>query len=320
MILQEAIDRYTQDLTLQNASPQTIHCKIALLKQFKAFCAQKGIESIEQITPQALDEYRLFQFERVNVWGRRNSPSGYNNLLIAVKTLLAYLHEQELIPNNPGTRLKLAKMPQHLPSGVLSPQEIRRMLHTPDLSTVKGWRDRAMLELLWSAAPRVHELTDLSLEDVDLDNGLLYIRKGKGNKDRVSILGKMAVRYLGPYILKIRPRFAHDCPYLFPNLRGGHMSTVCVGKLVKKYASKAGIAKRVHPHCFRASAATAMLRKGANLRVLQSYLGHARLNTLQHYLSLTVDDLKKAHNRCHPRNRDAETFQKVPVDGNSLPA
>jgi len=320
MTLQEAINRYTQSLTLENASAQTIYAKISTLKQFKAFCEQKGIESIEQITPQALDEYRLFQFERINIRGRRNSLSGYNNLLTAVKTLFNFLHEQELVPLNLGTRMRLAKMPQQLPGGILSPQEIRRMIHTPDLQTVKGWRDRAMLEVLWSAAPRVHEITDLSLEDVDLDNGLLYIRKGKGNKDRVSILGKMAVRYLGSYILKVRPRFAHDCPYLFPNLRGGHMSTVCVRKLVKKYASKAGIAKRVHPHCFRASAATAMLRKGANLRVLQSYLGHARLNTLQHYLSLTVDDLKKAHNRCHPRNRDAETYQKAPVDGDSMPA
>jgi len=105
MILQDAIDRYIQDLALQNASPQTIHCKIAALRQFKAFFEHKGIENIEPITPQALDEYRLFQFERLNNRGRRNTPAGYNNLLIAVKTLFAFLHEQELIPLNLGTRI-----------------------------------------------------------------------------------------------------------------------------------------------------------------------------------------------------------------------
>jgi integrase/recombinase XerD len=154
------------------------------------------------------------------------------------------------------------------------------------------------------------ELKNLLLQDVDYTDGLLRINSGKGNKDRVVPIGKIACRYLENYIKAVRPSFIRH-PYnnhLFLSLRGNRFSHNALTDMVKSYARKAKIKKNISPHTFRHTCATLMLRNKANVRHIQELLGHASLDTTQVYTSVSIADLKEVHSKCHPREKDNEAL------------
>jgi integrase/recombinase XerD len=141
---------------------------------------------------------------------------------------------------------------------------------------------------------------------VDYQDGLIKVNNGKGGKDRFVPIGRIACRYLENYIKSVRPELminkAED--HLFLTMRGSRMSKNIVWDLVKKYTRKAKIKKNVHPHTFRHSFATGMLKNKADLNTIRKILGHSSLTTTQIYTHLTITDLKAVHKRCHPREKD----------------
>ena len=195
-----------------------------------------------------------------------------------------------------------------MPRGILTRSEARRIINAPDRSCTLGYRDKAILEVLYTTGIRKEELNNLTLNDVDYNDGFLRIIQGKGRKDRIVPLGRICCRYLENYIKSVRPELIKD-PYnnhLFLSSRGNKLSKNVAWELVKKYAKKAKIKKNVSPHTFRHTCATAMLKNKADIRAVQELLGHESLDTTQVYTRVTINDLKEVHSRCHPREKDKE--------------
>jgi integrase/recombinase XerD len=297
---------YIRALTVRNLSRRTILAVSWKLTKFLGYLESRGITGIDQITSGALREYQMALFESVNDRGRPNTISYQNGLLSTAKNFTRFLKDNDYIVSDPGRSVMYAKEPQRLPTGVLSVSEARKIIHAPDVKTAIGYRDRTLLEVLYSSAIRKEELNNLTLSDVDYHDGFLRITEGKGNKDRIVPIGRIACRYLENYIKSVRPALIHDPynPHLFFTLRGKKFSKNVAWELIKKYAKKAKIHKNVHPHTFRHSCATAMLKNRADIRTIQKLLGHASHTSTQVYTHLSITDLKDVHTRCHPREKD----------------
>jgi integrase/recombinase XerD len=301
-------EKYRGHLTLLNYSPNTIKGRLFYLNRFFAYLQALGIEEITAVTKETIRDYQTHLYEEINRKGEPNSIVTQNNQLKVVKSFFRFLCENDYLVGDPARDISYAKEPKRLPRSILTSAEMKRLLHAPDTKTALGYRDRAVLEILYSSGIRKEELNHLLLQDVDYNDGFLRINSGKGNKDRVVPIGKIACRYLENYIKAVRPSLIRD-PYnnhLFLSLKGNRLSKNMVWEIVKRYTKKAKIKKTISPHTFRHTCATLMLRNKANIRHIQEMLGHASLDSTQVYTSVSITDLKEVHARCHPRERDKD--------------
>jgi integrase/recombinase XerD len=299
---------YLQALQVRNFSERTVQGRRFLLEKFLLFLAGRGIAHTDGVTREVLADYQTELYHAVNLRGRPNCVSYQNNRLSAVKGFTRFLKERDYIVADPARDIPYAKPPKRLPRGILTPSEARKLINTPDTGCAIGYRDHTIMEVLYTTGIRKDELIKLSLEEVDYDDGFLRINGGKGNKDRVVPLGRIACRYLENYIKSVRSEFIKN-PYnhhLFLSTRGNRLSKNMVWELVKKYAKKAKLKKSVSPHTFRHSCATAMLRNKADIRAVQELLGHESLESTQIYTHISINDLKETHKRCHPREKEKE--------------
>jgi len=279
-----------------------------MLERFLAYLHTRGIDRVDGINKAMLGDYQTELYHEINKRGRPNCVSYQNGMLSAVKGFMRFLKERDYIVSDPALDIPYAKLPKRLPRGVLTATEARKIINAPDTSCILGYRDKTIMEVLYTTGIRKDELNNLDLADVDYHDGFLRINGGKGRKDRIVPLGKIACRYLENYIKSVRPDLIKD-PYnnhLFLTFRGNRFSKNVVWELVKKYAKKAKIKKNVSPHTFRHTCATAMLKNKADIRAVQELLGHESLNTTQIYTRVTINDLKAVHSRCHPREKDKE--------------
>ena len=181
--------------------------------------------------------------------------------------------------------------------------EVDRLLAQPDVSTPRGLRDKALIEVLYASGMRVSELVGVKPGELRLDEGYLTCL-GKGDKERIVPLGDQAVDWLRRYISDGRSRLTRQrsTPWLFVNGRGGPLSRVGVWKLLKTYGLKAGITREISPHVLRHSFATHLLERGADLRAIQVMLGHADLSTTQIYTHVLEARLRAVYDKYHPRH------------------
>ena len=221
--------------------------------------------------------------------------------LSALRRFYQHLEREGRIRNNPCDRVDAPRLGRPLP-GVLSEQEVERLLAAPDLETASGVRDRAMLEVLYATGLRVSELVGLRSEQVNLIQGVLRV-VGKGGKERLVPLGEPAVEWLERYLRKGRPDILGErrTPALFPTSRGRAMTRQAFWHLIKRYAARAGISQGISPHTLRHAFATHLLDHGADLRVVQMLLGHRDISTTQIYTHIARERLKVLHARHHPR-------------------
>jgi integrase/recombinase XerD len=299
---------YLKSLKIRNLSERTVQETRWRLSQFFNYLEDNGITHIDGLTKETVWLYQVHLYETINDKGMQNSTGHQNNLLGAVKQFTRFLKERDYIVSDPSRDIQYAKVPKSLPRGILTSSEARKIMHAPDTSSVIGYRDRTILEVLYSSGIRKAELNHLKLNDVDYHDGFLRVIEGKGKKDRIVPLGRIACRYLENYIKTVRPELIRE-PYnshLFLSLKGNRLSKNVIWELIKKYARKAKIRKNVHPHTFRHTCATAMLRNKADINVIQKLLGHESLNTTQVYISLSITDLKEVHQKCHPREKDRD--------------
>lgn len=299
---------FEQTLKLRNLDQRTIKEKIRKVHCFFSYLTLQEIASVEMITKDIIRGYQTEIYQTINRKGQPNSVSHQNNMLSAVKLFMKFLKEYDYIVADPAADIPYANAPQRLPGSILTVSEARRILNAPDTKSVIGYRDRTILEVLYSTGGRKAEVSNLKLNDVDYHDGFLMINQGKGKKDRVVPLGKIACRYLEHYIKSVRPELIKD-PYnnhLFLSARGGKLSRNVIWELVKKYARQVKMKKNIHCHTFRHSCATAMLRNKADIRVIQELLGHTSLTSTQIYTRVSITDLKEVHSRCHPREKDRE--------------
>jgi integrase/recombinase XerD len=302
-------DKYRDYLSVLNYAKKTVISHVFYLNRFFAWLRGVGINEIGGVTRDIVRDYQTHLFEEINAHtGRPNAVTYQNMSLQAVKSFFRFLVENDYLVGDPAKSVPYAKAPQRLPRSILTQSEAKKVLHAPDTKTVLGYRDRTILEVLYSTGIRKEELNNLLLTDIDYNDGIIRINQGKGKKDRVVPMGKIACRYLENYIKGVRPSLIKD-PYnnhLFLSLRGNRLSKNMVWEIVKSYTKKAKIKKTISPHSFRHTCATLMLRNKANIRHIQELLGHASLDSTQVYASVSITDLKEVHSRCHPRERDKE--------------
>jgi integrase/recombinase XerD len=238
---------------------------------------------------------------------RPYQPSSVARMLVSVRGLYRFLAREERIPADPTTSIGTPKKPRSIPKAI-SIDEIERLLEQPG-QTVLGSRDRAILETLYGGGLRISELVGLDLDDVDLDEGTLLVRAGKGSKARRVPVGRSALAAVGDYVTRARPELARKATRtaaggaLFLNARGGRLSRQGCWKVLKGLAGAANLQEKVSPHTLRHSFATHMLDAGADIRVVQELLGHASISTTQVYTLVSDQRLREVYYTSHPRAR-----------------
>jgi len=221
--------------------------------------------------------------------------------LSSLKVFYRFLMSDGKIQTNPARLISNPKLPRRLP-GVLSGEEVERLLAAPDVQTSRGMRDRAMLELLYASGLRVSELVGLRVAGINLEAG--WVRTiGKGSKERMVPMGSKAQQSLKEYLAYSRPSLLkkRSSSYLFVTSRAKPMSRQAFWKIIKRCGGRAGISKEISPHALRHSFASHLLEHGADLRSVQIMLGHSDISTTQIYTHVTRERLKQIHEKYHPR-------------------
>ena len=220
--------------------------------------------------------------------------------IASIKNLYSYLVIKQLVSVNPATKLVADKSVQKLPQ-ILTSREVELLLEQPRCVDAKGYRDRAMLELLYATGMRVTELIELDIGDVNLGAGV--VRCHSRNKERAIPMYPAAIKALEDYITLVRPQMIAmpDEPSLFVNVSGERMSRQGFWKIIKYYQKKANIEKEITPHTLRHSFAAHLLENGADIHAIQEMLGHADISSTQVYSQLVKKQLKDVYNKAHPR-------------------
>jgi integrase/recombinase XerD len=294
MALEAAVDAYLAHLRVERAlSPHTVAAYGRDLAGFAAFAAAAGVEE-----PRALD------LAVVSGWlgslGRAGlSPRTAARKLSAARGLIRFLLREGELSEDPTRLAARPRLGRRLPRP-LAESEVVRLIETPDASTLRGARDRAMLSVAYAAGLRVSELVGLTLGDVDLRRGVVSVL-GKGSKRRLVPLGEVALAHLDAYLAARAATEPAPATTLFLSPRGGPLTRQGFWKIVGQYARAAGISARVHPHRLRHSFATHLLAGGADLRSVQTLLGHANVVTTEIYTHVSREHLHAVHRRSHPR-------------------
>lgn len=223
-------------------------------------------------------------------------------IISALKSFYKFLNIENLIEENPAYLLEQPKLERKLPD-TLAFEEIQAIIESSDLSTDLGYRNRSILELLYSSGLRVSELINLKISELYLDVDFIKVT-GKGNKERLIPIGSVSKKYIEIYISEYRKELKPlKENFLFLNRRGNKLSRVMIFYIVKEAALKAGINKNISPHTFRHSFATHLVEGGADLRAVQEMLGHSSITTTEIYTHLNNDYLKSTINQFHPRSK-----------------
>ena len=249
----------------------------------------------------ALDRHELEAFVR-ELMGRGLSPRSVARVVSSTRGFFRYLAVHRHVDANPADDLQPPRAWAALPK-YLSIEEVDRLLTLPDVTTPKGLRDRAFIELLYATGLRVTELVSLGTTSLNLDAGYLTTL-GKGSKERLVPIGDEAVAWVARYLREGRPQLLRGraATRLFVNARGGSaLSRLGVWKILKEYGLRAGLGRRLSPHVLRHSFATHLLDRGADLRAIQMMLGHSDLSTTQIYTHVLEARLRAIHERFHPR-------------------
>lgn len=288
---------------VKGASPHTIKAYAEDLSQFIEFAVTQGVTDIHAADPVLL---RSFLAHLQSLGLARASRARKTATL---RSFFSYLAKQSLLPHSPAVGLGSVKTERRLPK-YLRADEMEVLLAAPDAGTPLGLRDRALLETLYASGMRAGELVSLCLSDVDYDEGVIRVI-GKGDKERVTLLGRQAIFALERYVRKGRPELVvmaeKDEGALFVNRYGGRLSDRGVRKLFDRYCAAASSHLKITPHVLRHTFATHLLSNGADLRLIQELLGHASVATTQMYTHVTTERLQEVYEKAHPRARKAPT-------------
>ncbi len=295
MLDRECIELFESYLKNEKkASSNTLSSYMRDIRQFSEYQESVGGSPIIEATEEDLAEY----IEHLKAVGKSVSTVSRN--IASLKNLYSYLTINRFLQKNPATKLVPEKSTQKLPQ-ILTSKEVDQLLAQPECIDAKGYRDRAMLELLYATGIRVTELIDLNLADVNLPEGV--IRCHSRDKERFIPMYPKAVKALADYLELVRPQMIAmpDEEALFVNVSGERMSRQGFWKLIKHYQKKAKIEKEITPHTLRHSFAAHLLENGADIHAIQEMLGHADISSTQVYSQLVKKQLKEMYIMAHPR-------------------
>jgi integrase/recombinase XerD len=290
-------------------SAMTVKARRIELGYFIDWCEERSIRRPDEVTRGILERYRqhIFQYRR-KTDGAPLSHQTQAKRLISVRAFFQWMARQHHLLYNPASELELPKQQQRLPRHILSVAEVEQVLNACDTTDPLGLRDRAMLETLYSTGMRRAELTALRTDAVDLSRGTVFIRQGKGAKDRVVPIGERACRWIERYLFQVRPDLVDvdDDGTLFLAKHGEGMQAKQLSVIVRNAIGRANLERfdDAHPnaacHLLRHACATHMLENGADIRYIQALLGHADLSTTEVYTRVSIQQLKAVHEKTHP--------------------
>ncbi len=289
-------DQYLAFLIIEKGlSQKTVAAYSADLVRFGRFLEKNGIATVGDIDAGQILAYLIHLRKR----GLR--PRSRARHLISLRGFFKYLANEKIIDTNPTLQVDLPKTGLHLPN-VLTVSDVEALIDAPDRQKPEGLRDAAMLELLYGAGLRVSELIGLEMAAINLEAGFVRVF-GKGSKERVVPVGRVAVRVIQDYLDHARPLLLkhRSSAFLFVTRRGGPMTRQSFWNLIGRYGRLANLNKKITPHSLRHSFATHLLEGGADLRAVQMMLGHADIATTQIYTHVAHRQLVAAHKKYHPR-------------------
>ncbi|MBN1757673.1 MAG: site-specific tyrosine recombinase XerD [Chitinispirillaceae bacterium] len=292
------LDTFLSFLRLEKTlSENTVEAYRYDLQRLSAFCTQHRIESVREIQPDVLSSY-IKVLHDIGF-----APTSIQRTIASMRSYFAFIAAEEVITTDPTELLVSPRSTRYLPV-VLSIAEVERILTAIDTGKRGGIRDRAMLETLYATGMRVSELSSFYYEQILFDDEIVRIF-GKGSKERLVPIGKVALRWIGEYYHSERTacvRPGSDST-VFLNNRGRALSRMGIWKIIRNRTRNAGITRDVSPHTFRHSFATHLLEGGADLRTVQEMLGHANIVTTEIYTHVDREYLKEVHRSFHPRSR-----------------
>ena len=318
--LTEWIEKFLEYLrTQRNVSPHTLRNYESDLRQFYLYLTTSP-DGSERPAPEIgdIDNLTIREFLG-SLYEKHNKKSSAARKLATLRSFLKYLAARGVIRTSPARAVASPKPEQRLPD-FMTLDVMEELMETPDANTPAGVRDRAILELLYGSGLRVSELVGLDLENISMNERLARVL-GKGQKERIVPFGQKAASSLEQYLTE-RPALAakkkqtrpEERNALFLNLkRGERLTSRSVGNIVDRYVALLAKKLKAHPHTLRHTFATHMLDSGADLRAIQELLGHESLSTTQRYTHVSVDQLLRVYQTCHPRADSKQTLVPTPA-------
>lgn len=286
---------YTHYLTEEKrAQANTVNSYVRDLNQFRTWLMSTGTTDLRRVRKENVDAYMQYMSSK------GKSPATITRSAASIRSFYQYMLQRGAVRQNPAKAVAAVKVERKYPE-ILTGREVELFLEQPKCVDDKGFRDHAMLEMLYATGIRVSELISLNVEDVNLAAG--FIRCVGRGKERIIPLYAAAVKALRDYLEFIRPRIIADKEEhaLFVNMNGERMSRQGFWKIIKYYQEKAEIKKDITPHTLRHSFAVHLLENGADLRSIQEMLGHADISSTQIYVNVVQKQLKDIYQKAHPR-------------------
>ena len=293
LIIKEYSDYIKEEKRLASS---TLEAYIKDIEQFIDYLNSNNISDLTKVNKTIIITYLLY-LQKI---GRASSTISRN--LASIRCFYQYLLNNNLIKEDPTHNLRSPKVEKKIPD-ILTKKEVNLLLSQPNQDNFKGARDKAMLELLYATGIRVSEIVALDLDNLDLGLGYLHI-KDSDTSERVVPIGSFALKYLINYINNYRNEVLKDRDEtaLFLNYNGGRLTRQGFWKIIKEYAKKSNIDKKITPHTLRHSFAVHLLQNGANIKIVQEMLGHSDISTTQMYYFATDNkELKDVYEKTHPR-------------------
>lgn len=294
--MQAIIDRFVGFLEKdKRLSSNTLQSYKRDIDQYISFLLKDmNLSSIESSNKTTVIAYLLSLQKK----GRATSTISRN--LASIRSFYQYLSRVKIVEGDPTVNLESPKAEKKLPQ-ILSTKEVELLLEQPKCTDLKGFRDKAMLEVIYATGIRVSELISLDLEDVNVEVG--FIKCNKGSRERIVPIGTMAIKALKDYLDKARHLLIADMKEksLFVNVNGKRLTRQGFWKIIKQYKNQAKISKEITPHTLRHSFAAHLLENGADLRSIQEMLGHSDISSTQIYAQLAKNKIKEVYKKTHPR-------------------
>jgi len=312
------IEGYLAARESEGLASLTLRNQRSHLQRFAGFLRGEGVEAACDVTRESIEAYMQALSWEPTCHGNAMKVESRNVRLSSIKGFCRWMVQSDRLSVDPSEAVAYAREPDPLPKNILSAAQMKQLLAAPDTQTVLGFRDRVVLELLYSTGVRVSELCGLDVDDIDLDLEYARVQRGKGGRGRVVPVGVLACALVKSYVAEVRPRLRggrDDDSALLLSRYGRRLRPRGVAKLINKHAQRSGLKEHVTPHTFRHSCATHMLRGGAGLRHLQEMLGHRKVTSTEVYTRVTIDELKGVHARYHPRGEVDEVAARKPKGG-----
>ena len=279
----------------RGVSPRTLEAYGRDLDRLVEYAKRLGHEDVEKLTSTHLREF-VYDLKDQGL-----AATSIRRMLSGIRTYFGFLIAEGHVKADPTEQVEMPKIWRRLP-GVLSRDDVEKILEAPDIADRLYWRDKALLEFAYASGVRVSELATLKLRDVDLEDGVATVF-GKGAKERMVPIGRSAQRALDIYVRETRPNLARSegQGIVFLNAQGRPLTRMGIWKILRKHVKRAGVKKRVTPHTLRHCFATHLLEGGADLAAVQEMLGHADISTTQIYTHVDREYLRDVHKQFHPR-------------------